>query len=246
MRTSLLLIPAVASAFALTACAQSNPSVVPPAQSQLLQSRTARPGGSSLRIFTANRNGGDVLAFKVSANGNVAPLVSIGGSNTRLIDPDSLAIDASGRIYTADDGATKVRVFGAAANGNAKPKRTIGGSKSQLGDTEGLAIDSSGNLWVSSYSNNAITEYKAGAKRNVKPIDTISGGNTGLDSPTGMAFDSGGRLYVANTIRSHGRRVCEGCQWQRCAGRHDLGRENRTRAPFRGCVRLERPFTGCR
>ncbi len=111
MRTSLFLIPAVASAFALSACAQSNPSVVPPAQSQLLQSRTARPDGSSLRIFTANRNGGDVLAFKVNANGNAAPVVSIGGPNSRLNDPDSLAIDASGRIYTADDGATKVRVF---------------------------------------------------------------------------------------------------------------------------------------
>ncbi len=122
MRTSLLPIAAVASAFALTACGQSNPSVVPPAQSQLLQSRTARPDGSSLRIFTANRNGGDVLAFKVNANGNVAPVVSIGGSNTRLNDPDSLAIDASGRIYTADDGATKVRVFALAPT--ATPSRS--------------------------------------------------------------------------------------------------------------------------
>jgi sugar lactone lactonase YvrE len=108
---------------------------------------------AGVRIFTANRDRGDVLAFLTNANGNVAPAIKIGGSNTGLNDPDALALDTHGNVYAADDGGTKVEEFSEDANGNVKPSRVIGGSKSHLGPTEGLLVDHSGNLWASDYAN---------------------------------------------------------------------------------------------
>ncbi len=99
---------------------------------------------------------------------------------------------------------------------------------------------------MSSYGNNAITEYKAGAKRNVKPIDTISGGNTELDSPTGMAFDSSGRLYVANTSGDAVVAFAKGASGNATPVVTISGSNTGLDASLRDCVRLERPFAGCR
>jgi sugar lactone lactonase YvrE len=204
----LRVLPAIALAAGLPGCAgnQNSPGgFVPAAPAQPSHVGTpndARDGAAvpdaSVRIFTANRDGGSVLAFKVKSTGDVSPQTTIAGSKTQLSDPDSLAVDTLGDIYTADDGASQVEVFAPGANGNVKPKRTIAGSKTGLGPTEGMTVDTSGDLWVSNFSGNAITEYAPGAKGNVAPVATISGTSTELETPVGMATDGQGRLYVAN------------------------------------------------
>jgi len=196
---SLKALSTIAVAALLTGCGGAGGNAALP--SGLTQSAVAKPDKSIL-IYTANRDGASIIAFKAKANGNVAPVVTITGSQTELNSPDAMALDKKGNVYTANDSGTqesfKVYVFAAGSNGNAKPKRIVGGSKTNLGPTEGITLDSSDNLWVSNYSADAITEYKAGAKGNVKPIDTISGGNTQLNVPVGMVFDKTGRVYVAN------------------------------------------------
>jgi len=166
-------------------------------QNELLQ-----PTVTPTLVFTANRDGqggkGGVLAFSVTASGNVAPAETITGSNTGLFEPDSLALDKNGYIYAASDSGATVDVFAPNSHGNAKPSRTIGGPKVTLGATEGLAIDPSGDLWVSDYLNEAILEFAPAANGNVAPIATIGGAHTQLNTPIGMAFASDGDLYVAN------------------------------------------------
>jgi len=183
-------------ALALTGCGGGTTPALLGADSTA-RSQAVRPN-AGMRIYTANRNAGSVIAFAANASGNVSPVVTIAGSNTTLTNPDSIALDAVGNIYTANDSGTTVAVFSPHANGNVAPKKTIGGTKSHLGPTEGLLIDPSGNLWVTDFRDNAITEYAAGTHGNVTPIDTISGSDTQLDTPTGMAMDSSGRLFVAN------------------------------------------------
>jgi sugar lactone lactonase YvrE len=190
-------LPILALAAGLSGCAgsQSTPGGFVP--------QAADAGGSPrpdarIRIFTANRDGGGLLAFDAKSSGDVSPQVTIAGSKTRLSDPDALAVDQKGNLYTANDGASQVEVFAAGANGNVKPKRTIAGSKTGLGPTEGMTVDSSGNLWVSNFSGGTITQYAPGAKGNASPISTISGSQTELETPVGMATDGQGRLYVAN------------------------------------------------
>ena len=124
----------------------------------------ARPD-TSIRIYTANRDGASVLAFKATASGNVAPAIHISGSKTTLDSPDALSLDAAGNIYTANDSGTQVVVFAAGAHGNVKPSKTIGGSNSHLGPTEGILVDPSGNLWVTNYSGGAISRVRCRGTR---------------------------------------------------------------------------------
>ena len=200
-------VPAVALIAGLAGCAGGQPPASGPLP-QTAESATfsasrdndavpAGPDGGP-RIFTANRDGGSVLAFSLRSSGDVTPRVKIAGSQTTLSEPDSLAIDAEGNIYAANDGANKVAIFRPDAQGNAKPKAIIAGSKTNLGPTEGLTIDPSGDLWVSDYSNNEITEYAPGAHGNAAPINTIGGGNTQLSTPVGMVMNGSGHLFVAN------------------------------------------------
>ncbi|HYL28122.1 MAG TPA: NHL repeat-containing protein [Candidatus Nitrosotalea sp.] len=193
-QTTAGLVPSAPTASSHVAAAEVPATQVPAAQV---------PATSPL-MFTANRDGkpyheGGLLAFRMTADGNVKPEVNISGSNTTLYNPDSLAIDKADNIYAADDGGTQVAVFASSAHGNVAPARVIGGSNSNLGPTEGLTINAYGELLVSSYSNNDITEYEAHAKGNVTPINTIGGSNTQLNSPAGMVIDPNGDLFVANT-----------------------------------------------
>src|SRR5581483_6194816 len=192
-------LPALAVACGLAACSgpTAGGQALPPAAQSLAQAlgqsaRAAFPGIAPVRVFTSNRDGGNVLGFDISDSGDVSPAIDIAGPNTQLSDPDSLAIDAHGDLYAANDGGEEVFVFGKNAHGNVKPIRIIGGSKSHLGPTEGLFVDPKGDLWVSDYGNDAVTEYAPGAHGNVAPVDTISGNATHLDSPTGMAMNASG------------------------------------------------------
>jgi hypothetical protein len=212
-------LPAVALIAGLAACAgpQSNAGLVPsapmaashvpapevPAAQVPVAQAPAAPPLTSPLMFTANRDGkpshdGGLLAFRITADGNVKPAVNIAGSNTTLSNPDALAIDKGDNIYAADDGGTQVAVFASNAHGNVAPTRVIGGPSSNLGPTEGLTTNAFGELLVSSYSNNDITEYEAHANGNVKPINTIGGSHTQLNSPCGMVIDGNGDIFVAN------------------------------------------------
>src|SRR5262249_35359795 len=145
---------------ALTGCGGTNAGLPVSPQAPAVR---IMPDHSAPLLYTANRDGASVLAFKSKANGNVAPVVTISGSNTTLSDPDALAVDKKGRVYAANDGANQVAVFAPGANGNATPSRLIGGSKSHLGPTEGILVDPAGHLWVSDYVDSVITEYSAKA-----------------------------------------------------------------------------------
>jgi hypothetical protein len=204
------VLPATAIIAGLAGCAggqAGTAGIVPSAPAPA--TRTAVSPLAGALMFTANRDGGrrhngGLLAFHLTANGDVKPAVSISGSNTTLSNPDSLAIDSSHYIYAADDGGTQVDVFAPNAHGNVAPARVIGGSKSNLGPTEGLMIDSARHLWVTSYAYNDVTEYAANARGNVAPMNTIGGSKTQLNSPTGMAMNAAGQLFVAN---AHGASI---------------------------------------
>ncbi len=135
-------------------------------------------------LYIASRDTNRVFGFPAGANGNVAPTVTIGGTKTKLRQPDALAVDSDGQIYVAGDDARKVLVFPKGANGNVAPK-VLGGSKVPIVRTEGIAIDLYGQIYVSDWSANAIYVWKKGAVGNVAPIRTISGGNSLLGGPCG-------------------------------------------------------------
>jgi len=81
-----------------------------------------------------------------TATGDVIPVATISGSNTRLQAPGQIALNrsvANGELYVLDPTATSILIFTnlSTANGNVTPARTISGSNTGLTAINGLAID---------------------------------------------------------------------------------------------------------
>jgi hypothetical protein len=155
------------------------------------------------RVYVASRDSDSILAFVVTANGNVSPSRKIAGSNTQLGFPVSLSFSPSGHLDVVNDSGREVLIFPKGANGNATP-RILGGSNVPITAAEGVAVAASGEIYVYDFRANKIFVFKSGATGNVAPKRTISGAKTLLDSPAEMAFDSAGHLYVANFLSTTG------------------------------------------
>lgn len=147
---------------------------------------------------TGNTGQPSITAYADGANGNVAPTLTIAGTNTLLTSPYGVTHDAAGNLYVADLGSSSVMIYAAGASGNVAPTATITGANTGLSAPVGIALDAAGNIYVANDAANTITVYAAGTSGNVLPMTTISGENTGLNSPAGIALDGTGKLYVAN------------------------------------------------
>jgi 6-phosphogluconolactonase (cycloisomerase 2 family) len=163
----------------------------------------ALDAAGTLYVGNFSGNGSGVHAvteYAAGANGNVAPIRTVGGALTGISYPAAVAVDASGTLYVANyHNPGSVVEFAAGANGNVAPTNTISGGLTGLDDPEGLTLDAAGTLYVgNSFFPGSVTEFAAGASGNVAPIRTISGNLTGLVTPFGVALDAAGTLYVAN------------------------------------------------
>lgn len=168
---------------------------------------------ASLNIYIANSQGGyglgSITIYAAGANGNVAPIRTIRGSNTGLNFPEGIILDSSRNIHVTNfpggpSGLGSVNVYAAGANGNVAPIRSISGSTTALHGPVGIALNRHGIIYVMNYGNprrpgpGSVTVYDALANGNVAPITTISGSNTGLVGSLGIALGGSRRIYVAN------------------------------------------------
>ncbi len=161
---------------------------------------------------TLGQDGGSippsVFVYAAGSHGNVAPTVTISGTDTGLDTPYGIAVDSSGNIYVADDGdescdgTESVYVYPAKTGGNVAPIATIGGSSTGLCYPSGIAVDFGGKIYVADNGATSVFVYPAlGSSTgplNEAPIATISGNSTGLSEPIGIAVDSSGNIYVAD------------------------------------------------
>jgi len=103
---------------------------------------------SSKNIYVSNTTGrygrgfyGRITVYAAGSNGNVAPIQTISGDETKLSYPWGLALNSSRDIYVAAGAPSTVLVFAAGANGNVKPMQTIKGRKTTFGKlSEGWSI----------------------------------------------------------------------------------------------------------
>ncbi len=129
----------------------------------------------------------EVTVYAAGANGNVAPLQNITGSNTGMNGAVYVAVDAADKIYVTSVTAAAVTVYAAGATGNVAPIATISGANTGLVAPTGIAIDASGNIYVSDETTNVVSVFAPGANGNVAPIRTIAGAATGFSAPLQMA-----------------------------------------------------------
>jgi hypothetical protein len=157
---------------------------------------------SSAEVFVANdtcfRRGycvpDQVTVYAAGANGDVAPIRTISGPDTKLDHPQGIALDSESHIYVTNFFyKPSVTVYAAGASGNAPPIRTIRGSSTRLKSPGGIALDADGYVYIINFPNNgkpddnSVTAYGPGATGNVRPIQRIHGSKTGLDAPFGAA-----------------------------------------------------------
>ncbi len=139
---------------------------------------------SSENVYVANcgsspyEDEGSITVYAAGANGNVAPIASISGSQTFLACPQDVALDSAGNIYVANSGS--VTVYTAGASGNVAPIRTIQGARTKLDDATGIAVDAAGKIYVANRAAASITVYAAGSNGNVRPSQRIKGSATTL------------------------------------------------------------------
>jgi hypothetical protein len=145
-----------------------------------------------------------VTVYARRSDGNAAPLATIAGSNTGLVEPEGVAFDHAGNIYVADEFAGSssnpglVLIFAPGANGNVAPIATI---SQGLNYPFGITLDSSGNVYVGNFQGGSITVYAAQSHQLIR---TINRGSYNL-YPVGVTLDREGRIYVLdNCICSSG------------------------------------------
>jgi len=164
---------------------------------------------SSLNIYVSNCSNtspncstgtSSILVFAKNANGNVAPMATIGGPQTLLAGPRGLGFDIAGNLWVANSGNASVTQYSnPSQGGNLTPKTIIQGSATNLQTPSDVIIDASSNIYVADSTQNAIYVFAASAAGNASPIRTIQGSNTKLNAPSGIALAADGTLYVANT-----------------------------------------------
>ena len=140
-------------------------------------------------LYVANSTTATIDIFP---SGSGTMQAQIGGSNTGLVAPSTVAVDASLNVYVFDASRATISEFAAGATGNVAPIRTISGSNTALGGGNGfsfgLAVSkTSGDIFVSNPASNAILVFAATASGNVAPIQTIAGSATELSEPVGLA-----------------------------------------------------------
>jgi hypothetical protein len=119
-----------------------------------------------------------ILTFRGDANGDVAPVRSIMGPKTQLLNPQAVAIDpVHGEIFVPQ--GRRVLVFDRDANGDVAPKRIIEGPDTGLGAGR-LVVDPVHNVLIAANASNggrgrAIRIFDRMASGNAKPLRTITG-----------------------------------------------------------------------
>jgi hypothetical protein len=162
-------------------------------------------------LYVSNAATNTITIYDADATGNVAPVRSIGGSNTGITSIGEAAVDQQGYVYVPVDKG--VLVFAPGANGNVAPVRVIAGSATQIAHAPAVAVGADGTLYVGS---NPFVSFKyqprllrfaPGASGNVAPtaVRSIRSGDSinavTVDPAFGLIVSAGAaccNIYVQN------------------------------------------------
>ena len=145
--------------------------------------------GFSGELYVTNGYGGtidSVTVFAPGATGNATPVQDIVGSNTDFVNPDDMAVDASGNIYVTDASSTlgpAVLEWATGSTGNVAPTNSLVGSDTAFSEPEGVAVAGPPALSGATVStSDSGTSISLGSP--TSDTATITEGTNG-DSPTG-------------------------------------------------------------
>ena len=129
-------------------------------------------------IVVPHQFGQGILVFRATANGEEPPVRIISGSQTRLIAPDRVAVDAVNGEYYVPEGE-EVLVFSRDASGNVAPSRILSGPNTGFTASRAIAVDTKRNLLIVVASGRKggtdVLIFDRKASGDAKPLRVITG-----------------------------------------------------------------------
>lgn len=197
-------------------------------------------------IFISD-TGNNAVREALASNGNIILVVGTGtpcsspaaacgdggaATNANLLNPTSVAIDATGNLFIADSGDNRIRRVDASTGiittvaGNGGSTYTGDGGQAtatSIGNPQQVIVDTARNLYIAAAGDNAV-HYVAATTGIIStlagngtpcPVSTApcgdggaaAGGSSQLNAPTGLARDATGNLYIADQGDNRVRRV---------------------------------------
>jgi hypothetical protein len=148
----------------------------------------ARIDALERHIYVGNATTNTITIYDANANGNVAPVRTIGGPNTGISCLRQIAADELGDVYVANFGPCpgmanagrsaplgSVLVFASNANGNVAPVRTIAGPSTRIKYCTAVAVDTDGTVYVGTSNGpfSSLLRFAPGAAGNVPPLRSL-------------------------------------------------------------------------
>ena len=137
-----------------------------------------------------------ITVYPRTAKGDVAPLRTIGGAQTKMNLPLGIHMDTvTGQIVVANSGDNSVLFFDRNATGDVAPVRILRGTATELKGPSGVFVDQKRNeLWVTSWDGHTITVFPRTVQGNVAPVRVVrtapkDAAATGFGNPGTLAYD---------------------------------------------------------
>jgi 6-phosphogluconolactonase (cycloisomerase 2 family) len=163
-------------------------------------------------VFGAPTQAPSITVFSRTASGNVAPLRTISGALTGLVQPKHLRVDTTNNeIYVVNGTpAESITVYNRTATGNVAPLRTISGALTGLNNPAGVHVDTVNNeVVVTNWGNHSVTVYPRTATGNVAPLRTLTsnpgGAQVGIGNPGATSADTVNNEIAVTNCVSHPR-----------------------------------------
>ncbi len=165
-----------------------------------IQSTEGLAVDASGKLFVSDYVAKAIYVFAAGATGNTAPIRTISGSATKLVQPYGMSFDSAGHLYVANghDSIAPIEEFAAGANGNVAPIATIGGSHTKLLGVGSISVDKQNRIVVA--DGGAIDVFAAGAHGNVAPVHVIKGSATTIADVYSVGTDAQSTIYGTNAI----------------------------------------------
>ena len=138
-----------------------------------------------------------IRVYQSTADGNVPPIRTLQGPQTKLAWPMGITLDAeAGELAVANYGTNEILIFAKSANGDVAPSRILGGNRTGIVGPIAVQIDRKNNeIWVANYGDHTAVVFDRTASGNVEPKRIVRNApagtpTTGFTNASAAAYDS--------------------------------------------------------
>jgi DNA-binding beta-propeller fold protein YncE len=138
-----------------------------------------------------------IRVHRATAEGDVPPIRTIQGPNTRLAWPMGMALDReAGELLVANYSTDQILFYDSSARGDVAPIRALGGDRTGIVGPVAVQVDrEKKEIWVANYGDHTAVVFDIAARGNVSPKRIVRNApagtpTTGFTNASAAAYDS--------------------------------------------------------